>query len=85
MPGYLAHKKQRPPRTLQKDYAQGPMEALGRGAVSYERCTPVRLVKGLGFRNSVYGLGLSNPKPQTVGHTRGNARELHHGGQRPGA
>ena len=23
--GYLAHKKQRPSRTLQKEYAQGPM------------------------------------------------------------
>jgi len=27
--GYLAHKKQCPPRTLQYDYAYGPMEALG--------------------------------------------------------
>ena len=29
--GYLAHTKQRPPRTLQWDYAQGPMEALWGG------------------------------------------------------
>ena len=39
--GYLAHKKQQPPRTLQKDYAQGHMVALRWGAVSYERGTPV--------------------------------------------
>ena len=39
--GYLAHKKPRPLRTLQKDYAQGPMEVLRGGAVSYERGTPV--------------------------------------------
>ena len=40
--GYLAHKKQRPPRTLQKDYAWGPMVTLGGGAVSYGRGTPVQ-------------------------------------------
>ena len=38
--GYIAHKKQRAPRTLHQDYAQGPMEALEEGAVSYERGTP---------------------------------------------
>jgi len=41
--GYLAHKKQRPPRTLQQGYAWGPMAVLRGGAVSYERgrlCTP---------------------------------------------
>ena len=27
--GYLAHEKQRPPRTLQKDSASGPMAVLG--------------------------------------------------------
>ena len=27
--GYLAHKKQRPPRTLQQDYAEGPALVLG--------------------------------------------------------
>jgi hypothetical protein len=26
--GYLAHKKQRPSRTLQQDYVQGPLETL---------------------------------------------------------
>jgi len=41
--GYLAHKKHPPPRTLQKDYNQGHMVVLGRGAVSYERGTPVNL------------------------------------------
>ena len=40
--GYLAHKKQRPPSTLQYDYTQGPMVVLGGGAVSYERGTPAR-------------------------------------------
>ena len=39
--GYLAHTKQPPPKTLQKDSAQVPMVILGGGAVSYERCTPV--------------------------------------------
>ena len=29
--GYLAHKKQPPPRTLQKDDAQSPMVVLGGG------------------------------------------------------
>ena len=32
--GYLAHMKQRPPRTLQLDYAQGTMVVLGGVAVS---------------------------------------------------
>jgi len=35
--GYLAHKKQRPPRTVQQEYAQGPMVVLWGGAVYYER------------------------------------------------
>ena len=34
--GYLAYKKLRPPRTLQWDYAWGPMVTLGKEAVSYE-------------------------------------------------
>ena len=34
--GYLDHKKQRPSRTLQQIYFQGPMAALRRGAVSDE-------------------------------------------------
>jgi len=29
--GYLAHKKQLPPRTLQQDFAWGPMAVLARG------------------------------------------------------
>ena len=29
--GYLTHKKQRLPRTLQQDYVWGPMEPLGGG------------------------------------------------------
>ena len=37
---YLAHKKQRPPRTLQWDYAKGPMLAL-----SANRCSLVWLVR----------------------------------------
>ena len=42
--GYLAHKKQRPPRTLQQQYAYGPMATLGGGAVVCERGTPVEIV-----------------------------------------
>ena len=38
--GYLAHQKQPPRRTLQ-DYVQGPIVAIGRGGVSFERGTPV--------------------------------------------
>ena len=41
--GYLAHTKQRFPRTLQKDIAKGLMMVLGRGAVSYERGTLVQI------------------------------------------
>jgi len=41
--GNLAHKKQPPPRTLQWDFAQGPMEVLEEGAVSFERGTPVEV------------------------------------------
>ena len=40
--GYLTQRKQRPPRTLQEDYAYVPMVVLRGGAVSYERGTPVR-------------------------------------------
>ena len=39
--GYVAHKKQPPPRTARSDYVEGHMVALGRGGVSYERGTPV--------------------------------------------
>ena len=39
--GYRAHKKDPPPRSLQQDCTLGPMVALGGGAVSYERGTPV--------------------------------------------
>ena len=41
-PGYLAHKKQRPPGTLQYEYVEGPMVVLGRGGVYYERGTPAQ-------------------------------------------
>ena len=37
--GYLAHKKQPPPRTLPEAWAQGPTVSLGEGAVSDERGT----------------------------------------------
>ena len=37
----LAHKKPRPPRTLQSAYAQGPMVGPRGGSVSYERGIPV--------------------------------------------
>ena len=39
--GYLAHKNERPSRTLHKEYARGPLVVLGGDAVSYERGTPV--------------------------------------------
>jgi len=40
--GHLAHKKQRPPMTLQQDFAKGPMVVLrGGGGISYEGGTPV--------------------------------------------
>ena len=39
--GYLAHKKQPPPRTLRRDYAQSPLMVLRGKAVSYERGAPV--------------------------------------------
>ena len=39
--GYLAHKKPHPPRTLQWNYSYGPLVALERGVVSYERGAPV--------------------------------------------
>ena len=39
--GYLAHKKQRPPRTLQQDYAWGPVVVQGVEAVFNGPCTPV--------------------------------------------
>ena len=45
--GYLAHKKQRHPRTLQ--LALGTMMVLGRGAADYERGSPVQHV--LPFRS----------------------------------
>ena len=41
---YLAHKKQRPPRILQYDDAEGPMVVLGGAALSYARGTPVFVV-----------------------------------------
>ena len=56
LPGYLAHKKQRPPRTLQWEYAYCPMVVPGGEAVSYGRGTPVGLtVENL--RNRVQGPG----------------------------
>ena len=39
--GYLAHKKERPSRTLQQDHASGYMVFPGGVDVSYERGTPV--------------------------------------------
>ena len=39
--GYLAHKEHHPPRTLQSDYVEGHMVALGKVGISYERGTPV--------------------------------------------
>ena len=51
MQGYLAHKKQRPPKDPTVDLCLGPYQSPGGGAVSYERGTPVvnlnHLVGGL--------------------------------------
>ena len=41
--GHLAHEKHPPPRTLQLDYAQGPMVVLRGSAVSHGRGTPLPL------------------------------------------
>jgi hypothetical protein len=38
---FLVHTKQRPPRTLQYEYAYGPMAPLRGWGVSYERGNPV--------------------------------------------
>ena len=45
MQGHLAHNKQRPPRTLQKDHAYGPRSGLGGWAVSYERNDPAEATR----------------------------------------
>ena len=61
MQGYLAHKKQRPARTLQKENAQGPMVVVGGGVVSYERGTPVtpnHAMRSAGAPSSVVGPAL---------------------------
>ena len=71
--GYLVHKKQNPPRTLQQDYAQDPTVVLGGGAVSYERGTPVghsapkeRCINNLatGTKDIWYKLTFANQKSQ---------------------
>ena len=56
--GYLAHKKQRPPGTLQKDYVEdlgSHRGTRGGGCFSYERGTP--LGYGSGFRVSGVDIG----------------------------
>ena len=50
--GYLAHKKQRPPRILQEEHTYGPMVVLWGGAVSYERGFPVTLERKRNLRTS---------------------------------
>ena len=51
--GYLAHQKQRHPRTLQKGYAQGSRVVLGGWAVSYERGAPVGVRKQRGLDRGI--------------------------------
>ena len=64
--GFLAHKKTPPPRTLQQEYAWGPMVGRRRGAVSDEQGTPVGcasvLFKVSGFRLRVSGVVFCVPK-----------------------
>ena len=54
--GYLAYKKRPPPRTLQQAYSRGPTVVLWKGAIPYERGTPVwgvRLhVQQLGYKGT---------------------------------
>ena len=68
--GYLAHKKQRPPRTLQQDSAQGPMVVLGDGAISHVRGTPVACLLPeyrKGYRR-LSGLVSPSPAPRVPRH-----------------
>ena len=58
--GYLAHKKQRPPRNLQQDCAQGLMAVLGGWKVSCERGTSVTLAKA----RLLPGLGVAKARHQ---------------------
>ena len=60
--GYLADKKQRPLRTLQWDFAEGPMVALGEGAASFERGT---LVNRTYTANKAAGTTTLRDEPQT--------------------
>ena len=56
--GYLAHKKQPPPRSLQEDRAEGPMGILGGWAFSYERGTPVAPIAILQEQGGLQVVGL---------------------------
>ena len=60
--GYLAHKKHPPPRTLQYDYVYGPLLALRRGGVSYDRVTRAEGVNGVETARSS-GRATSPPTP----------------------
>ena len=66
--GYLAHKNQRPPRTLHWDYAWGPTVVLGGGAVSYERGTPVSSMPFINTQETVILWG-SNKHKTAFGFT----------------
>ena len=59
--GYFAHKKQPPPRTLlcTVGICLGPMMVLGRGVVSDERGTPVKVSLPLSLARSVDNPSLS--------------------------
>ena len=74
--GYLDHKQQRPPRTLEWEYALNPMAGLRGGAVSYERGPPVvGTLKVWAMPQPRRGFGThtefltSDHDPWTVSHT----------------
>ena len=63
--GYLAQKKQRQPRTLQKGYALGPVVVLGGWVVSYERGTPVCGGASMAAANVIYWMAKRTGVPRS--------------------
>ena len=65
MQGYLAHKKQRPPRNLRQDYAEGPVVVPGAGRFVVSE-VPLYLGEdflGKGHRAHVVDPPARHPKP----------------------
>ena len=65
MQGYLTHKKHSPRTNLQKDYVEDSLKALGGGAVSYERGTPVNVSMQVAAMALPLIRQVSRPKPET--------------------